>query len=160
MVVQRTFVMIKPDAVKRGVTGEIVTRFERTGLKIVAIKFVHVSRDFAKKHYAEHLEKSFYIGLEDLLVSGPVVAIILEGANAVEFVRKMVGETIPSKAQPGTIRGDFAHISLARADQKGIGVPNIIHASDSIKSAQKEIHLWFSDSEIFDNYKTVHEIFM
>jgi len=160
MVIERTFVMIKPDGVQRGIVGEILSRFEKAGLKIVAMKFVHVDREFSKKHYNEHIDKPFYPGLEDLLVSGPVVSLVLEGAEAISTVRKIVGPTQPSEAQPGTIRGDYAHIGYKRADQRGIGLPNIIHASDSEDSAEKEIHLWFSEQEIYDRYETVFSKFM
>ena len=160
MTVERTFVMIKPDGVQRALVGELISRFERTGLKLVAMKFVHVDADFSKKHYAEHVSKPFYKGLEDLLVSGPVVAMVFEGAKAISLVRKLVGATEPAASAPGTIRGDYAHMSYGRADAKGVGVPNLIHASDSTENAQKEIHLWFSESELFDNYETVHQKFM
>jgi nucleoside-diphosphate kinase len=160
MTIERTFVMIKPDGVQRSLVGEIISRFEKAGLKIIGMKFIHVDRDFAKKHYSEHVEKPFYKGLEDLLVDGPVVAMVLEGAGAIEFVRKIVGSTEPAKALPGTIRGDFAHMNYARADSKGVGLPNLIHASDSVESANKEISLWFSETELFDNYETVHAKWM
>ena len=160
MVIEKTFVMIKPDGVQRQIIGEIISRFEKVGLKIIGMKFIHVDADFSKKHYSDHIEKPFYVGLEDLLVSGPVVALVFEGAEAITLVRKMVGSTAPSGAAPGTIRGDYAHISYARADQKNIGVPNLIHASDSKENAEKEISLWFSQSELFDNYDTVHSKFM
>ncbi len=160
MEIEKTFIMIKPDGVQRGIVGEILTRFEKAGLKIVGMKFIHVDRDFSKKHYSEHLEKEFYAGLEDLLVSGPVLALVLEGAKAIEIVRKMVGSTEPAGAMPGTIRGDYAHMNYARADKKGIALPNLIHASDSKENAQIEIGLWFSQNELYDNYQTVHEKFM
>ena len=152
--------MIKPDGVQRQIVGEIISRFEKVGLKIIGMKFIHVDSDFSKKHYSDHVEKPFYAGLEDLLVSGPVVALVLEGAEAIALVRKMVGSTAPSGAAPGTIRGDYAHMSYARADEKKIGVPNLIHASDSEESAKKEMGLWFSEAEIYDNYDTVHSKFM
>lgn len=158
--VERTFVMIKPDGVQRGLVGDIISRFERIGLKIVAMKFVHVDREFSKKHYNEHVDKPFYPGLEELLVSGPVVAMVLEGHNVVSTIRKMVGPTQPAEAEPGTIRGDYAHMGYKRADEKGIGLPNIIHASDSDETADKEIRLWFSEQEIYDNYDTVFSMFM
>lgn len=123
MTVERTFVMIKPDGVQRALVGELISRFERTGLKLVAMKFVHVDADFSKKHYAEHVSKPFYKGLEDLLVSGPVVAMVFEGAKAISLVRKLVGATEPASSAPGTIRGDYAHMSYGRADAKGVGVP-------------------------------------
>ncbi len=160
MTVEKTFVMIKPDGVQRCIVGELITRFERVGLKIVGMKFVHVDRDFSKKHYSEHVLKPFYPGLEDLLVSGPVVAMVLEGTKAIEVVRKMVGPTEPAKAPPGTIRGDYAHMNYARADGKKIALPNLIHASDSSEGAEKEIKLWFSKMEIYDKYETVFSKFM
>ena len=157
---ERTFVMLKPDAVQRGIVGEVISRFERVGLKIVGMKFIHVDRDFSKKHYSDHVEKPFYPGLEELLVSGPVVAMVLEGADAIALVRKMAGPTQPAEAQPGTIRGDYAHMNYSRADGKGMALPNLIHASDAKETAEKEIHLWFSESEIYDNYETVFSKFM
>jgi len=154
MELEKTFVMLKPDTVQRGLVGEILTRFEKAGLKIVALKFLHVDRDFSKKHYSEHTDKDFYVGLEDFLVSGPVVSIVLEGAEVIKNVRKMVGATEPSASQPGTIRGDYAHITYQRADATGGKMPNLIHASDSVESAKKEISLWFSEQEMFENYET------
>lgn len=154
--IQRTFVALKPDAVQRQIVGQIITRFERVGLKIVGLKMVWVDKDFAKKHYAEHVGKSFYKFLEQMITEGPVIAMVLEGVEAVSVVRKLVGPTEPSKALPGTIRGDFAMHSYEHADSKGSAVKNVIHASDSLESAKREIALWFSDSELFD-YHTVHE---
>jgi nucleoside-diphosphate kinase len=157
---ERTFVMLKPDTVKRCVVGEILSRFERIGLKIVGMKFFHADRNYAKKHYANILDKPFYPSIEEYIVSGPVVAIILEGYHAIDVVRKMVGATFPSDAPPGTIRGDYAHMSKERGNKKSHGIVNLIHASDSPETAEKEIRLWFSESEIYDNYKTVNEDFM
>ncbi len=160
MTIERTFVMIKPDGVQRALIGEIISRFEKVGLKIVAMKFIHVDSEFSKKHYNDHVDKPFYPGLEQLLTDGPVVAMVLEGANAISQVRKMVGGTEPASAAPGTIRGDYAHMNYARADDLGIGLPNLIHASDSPEGAEKEIRLWFSEQEIFDKYETVFTKFM
>ena len=160
MSVERTFVMIKPDGVQRGLVGEIITRFEKVGLKLIGMKFIHVDANFSKKHYHDLIDKPFYAGLEELLTSGPVVAIVFEGAKAILLVRKMVGATEPASSQPGTIRGDYAHMNYARADDSGMALPNLIHASDSPEGAEKEIHLWFSESELFDNYKTVFSKFM
>ena len=160
MTVERTFVMIKPDGVQRQIVGELITRFEKVGLKLVAMKFIHVDAEFSKKHYEEHVEKAFYPSLEELLTDGPVVAMVFEGANAIALVRKMVGSTEPASSAPGTIRGDYAHMNYARADAREIGLPNLIHASDSPEGAEKEIHLWFSENEIYGNYQTVHEKFM
>ncbi len=160
MTIERTFVMIKPDGVQRALIGEIISRFEKVGLKLVSMKFVHVDKDFSKKHYNAHIDKPFYPGLEDLLTSGPVIAMVWEGSNAVSQVRKMVGATEPASAEPGTIRGDYAHMNYKRADGKGIALPNLIHASDSVESSDVEISLWFSEQEIWDKYDTVFTKFM
>ena len=116
--IEQTLVLIKPDGVKRGLIGEVTKRFELRGLKIVGLKMVQVDPDFSKKHYAAHIDKKFYKGLEKFIVSGPVVAMIIEGVDAVEVVRKIVGSTEPKGADVGTIRGDFAHISYEHADKK------------------------------------------
>lgn len=159
METEQTLVLIKPDGVERGLIGAIITRFEQAGLKIGAMKLVRVDETFAKEHYSDLAERR---GEEisrlmiDFLVSGPVVALVLEGVEAIALVRKMVGETEPKTAQPGTIRGDFAHVSYGYANAKGIAVKNIIHASSSETDAKKEIPLWFSGEEIF-SYEAVHE---
>lgn len=155
--IQRTLVLIKPDGVQRGLVGQIITRFENAGLKIVGGKMVLVDANFSKKHYAEHIQKKFYKALEAMLTQGPVFALVLEGVEAVALVRKMVGSTEPKAAPPGTIRGDFSHMSYAYADSKDIGLKNIIHASDSVDSARTEIVLWFSPSELH-SYKSVHDV--
>lgn len=154
--IQKTLVLLKPDAVKRGLIGEIIGRFEKAGLKIIGMKMVWVKRKLARKHYAEHTKKDFYPGLEKYITSGPVVAMVLEGIDAIEVVRKIVGGTEPKTALPGTIRGDYAHISKEWANKKGKAVPNLIHASDSLKNAKKEISVWFSKKEIH-SYKTFYE---
>ena len=154
---ERTLVLLKPDAVQRGIVGNILTRFENAGLKISGMKMVWVGPEFSKKHYSEHVEKPFYKGLEAFITSGPVIALVIEGIMSVEIVRKMVGSTEPKKALPGTIRGDFAHHSYEYADKKGIAIKNLIHASDSSASAKKEIALWFKPEELH-TYKTVHEM--
>jgi nucleoside-diphosphate kinase len=156
MTVERTFVMLKPDTVQRGIVGEIISRFEKVGLKLCAMKLVQVDRDFAKKHYSDLVDKPFYQGLEDMIVSGPVVAMVWEGASAISVVRKMVGATEPASAAPGTIRGDYTHLTYARADSIGGRMPNVIHASDAPETAEKEIHLWFSETEIFDDFELAH----
>jgi nucleoside-diphosphate kinase len=153
---QQTLVLLKPDAVKRGLIGEIISRFEKAGLKIVAMKMVWVDRKLARKHYEEHVKKDFYPGLEAFITSGPVVAMVIEGIDAVEVVRKIVGGTEPKTALPGTIRGDYAHISKEWANKKGKAVANLIHASDSLKNAKREIGVWFRPWEIH-SYKTLHE---
>ncbi len=160
MTVERTFFMLKPDTIQRGIIGEVISRFEKVGLKLCALKLIHVDRDFAKKHYSDLVDKPFYPGLEDMIVSGPVVAMVWEGASAIALVRKMVGATEPASAAPGTIRGDFAHLTYARADTTGGRMPNIVHASDAPETAEKEIHLWFSEAEIFDAFELAHAKFM
>jgi len=147
--IEQTFVAMKPDALMRGLVGECLKRFENSGLKIVGMKMVWVDKEFSKQHYADHVDKPFYKGLEEYIISGPVVAIVLQGVNAVEVVRKIVGPTEPGTAQPGTIRGDYAHHFMSYADTKGKSVMNLIHASGNRDDAQKEIALWFSKQELF-----------
>jgi len=109
--IQRTLILLKPDAIKRGLIGKIISRLEDAGLKIVGMKMLWLNQESVRKHYEEHLDKEFYEWLEKFITSGPVIAMCLEGVNAVQVVRKMVGSTEPGKALPGTIRGDFAHLS-------------------------------------------------
>ncbi len=130
---QRTLVLAKPDAVQRGLIGEIITRFERKGLKVAGLRLLAVPRDMAEKHYAVHAGKHFYAGLVEFITSGPVAAIAVEGPDAIAVVRKMVGKTMPNEAEPGTIRGDLG-IS---------GLRNLIHASDAPETAEQELELWF-----------------
>ncbi|MEX0920794.1 MAG: nucleoside-diphosphate kinase [Candidatus Pacearchaeota archaeon] len=156
MTIQQTLVLIKPDGVQRGLVGEAIKRFEQRGLKIVGIKMVEVDGDFSKKHYAELVNKEFYKGLEEYITSGPVIAIVIEGVDAIENVRKIVGTTESKSAQPGTIRGDFSHISYAYADKKKIAVKNLIHASGNESDAKRELGLWFSVDELHD-YKRAEE---
>lgn len=161
---ERTLIVLKPDAVQRGIVGEIITRFEKVGLKIVGVKMVTPDR----KHYYTHYETigkmisrrgeyAFNVSL-NFMLTGPVVAFVLEGVEAVALVRKMVGTTEPKAALPGTIRGDYSHISYAYADVQKMGIPNLIHASGDPKEAKKEIAHWFKKSELFD-YPAVHEMF-
>ncbi|MBR4944222.1 MAG: nucleoside-diphosphate kinase [Peptococcaceae bacterium] len=135
---ERTFAMIKPDAVQRGLTGTILARYEAKGLKIAAMKLMNVTEELAKQHYAEHVEKPFFPGLLEFITSGPVVALVLEGNNAVAEVRKMNGATNPLEAACGTIRGDFAQITSR----------NVVHGSDSVESAEREIAIYFSEDEV------------
>ncbi len=153
---ERTLILIKPDGVERGLVGQITARFENVGLKIIAMKMVRIDKEFSKKHYAAHINKSFYSGLEAFIISGPVVAMVLEGIDAIDLVRKMVGATEPKTAAPGTIRGDFAHHSYGFADKKGIAIKNLVHASGSKEDAKTEIALWFSKEELH-NYAMTHE---
>jgi nucleoside-diphosphate kinase len=162
--IERTLVLLKPDCVKRGLVGEIITRFEKVGLKMVGIKMLNPDEDHFYKHYEEigqvitRRGKKVFDSVVKFMASSPVVAIVLEGVSAAELVRKMVGSTEPKSALPGTIRGDYAHISYERADTEGKSTPNIIHASGNYEEAKLEVALWFSDDELF-NYKTVHEEF-
>lgn len=135
---QKSFVMLKPDAVLRRLTGKILTRFEERGLQILAAKMMIIPRDQASEHYAEHKEKPFFGDLVDYITSGPVLAMVIEGDECISLIRKMVGATNPKEAELGTIRGDFA-IQTGR---------NIVHASDSPASAEREIALFFQDDEI------------
>ncbi len=161
---EKTLIVFKPDAVQRGIIGEIMTRFERAGFKIIAAKMLQPSRE----HYHQHYEgigtlktrkgEEIFEGQLATMADGPVIAMVLEGVDAIDTVRKMVGSTEPKSALPGTIRGDYAHVSYGAASATGRGVANIIHASAEPKEAEKEIDLWFSDSELYD-YPAVHEKF-
>ena len=135
MAVERTLVLIKPDAVQRGLAGEILARFERRGLAIREARFVQVDRDLAERHYAEHAEKPFFGELVAFITSAPTLALALEGEAAIAVVRTTMGATNPTDAAPGTIRGDLA---LAMPD-------NLVHGSDSPESAERELQLWFGD---------------
>lgn len=159
---ERTLIILKPDAVKRGIVGEILTRLERVGLKILAIKMIQPDAEHYFHHY-ENISKmisrrgqeAFDATVKEMQ-EGPVIAAVLEGIEAVSLVRKLVGTTEPKEAAPGTIRGDYSHISFKHANKQGIATPNIIHASGDEKEAEAEIAHWFSESEIHD-YETVHE---
>ena len=153
---EKTLVLIKPDGVERALAGEILTRFEKVGLKIAGVKMVWVDKEFSQKHYSAHVEKPFYAGLENFITSGPVIALCLQGLHAVELVRKLVGPTEPKSAASGTIRGDYSHHSYAYTDQKGIAIKNLIHASGEIEEAEQEVALWFTPEELHD-YNSVHE---
>jgi nucleoside-diphosphate kinase len=153
--VERSLVLLKPDAVERGLVGEIIQRFEKVGLKIAGLKMVQANDQQAKGHYTEDLaqRRGEHVRqmMVDMLLSGPVVAIALEGIEAVELVRKMVGTTEPKSALPGTIRGDYSHVSFKFADKKKAGVYNLIHASGSVEEGQQEVAVWFSESELLDH---------
>ncbi|MHB8718975.1 MAG: nucleoside-diphosphate kinase [Candidatus Dormibacteria bacterium] len=140
MSTERTLVLVKPDAVQRGLIGEIIGRLERRGLHPVALKLMAISRDLAERHYGEHREKPFFGGLVDFITSSPVVAMVWEGPGAVAAVRAMMGATNPSNSAPGTIRGDLA-VSLAM---------NVVHGSDSPESAAREVALFFAESELVE----------
>ena len=161
---ERTLIVFKPDAVMRGIVGEVLSRFEKAGFKIVGAKMVQP--DY--RHYHEHYEgigtlktrkgEQIFENQVAAMQVGPVIAMVLEGVDAVETVRKMVGSTEPKSAAPGTIRGDYAHVSYDQANSSGRSISNILHASADVKEAGKEISHWFSESELHD-YQTVHERF-
>src|SRR6476620_7010899 len=135
---ERTLILVKPDGVQRQLVGRILARYEERGLKVVGLKLVHIDRTLAERHYAVHREKPFFAGLVDVIVSGPLVALVVEGPNAIAVVRAINGATKPQEAAPGTIRGDFA----LETGQ------NIVHASDSPETAASELALWFSPNEL------------
>lgn len=173
---EKTLVLIKPDAVQRGLVGEILKRFETTGLKIIGMKMVYASKELAGKHYADDEEWLRSVGekaskaaaergeklkekpvdfgrkirmqLMDYISMSPIVALVLEGHNAVATVRKIVGATSPEHAAPGTIRGDYSHETYVMADQKGRPIQNLIHAAGTTKEAEREIKVWFNKDEL------------
>ncbi|MBA3758295.1 nucleoside-diphosphate kinase [Candidatus Saccharibacteria bacterium] len=179
---ERTLILLKPDTVQRTIVGEITTRFERAGLKLIGMKMMIPEMELLKKHYPddlipivgnktktdwdsygieysesiEDIGKMIVEATREFMQSAPVVAMVLEGGHAVEIVRKMVGSTGPKDSAPGTIRGDYAHLSLGRASLQKKGAANIIHASGSVEEAKNEIAMWFDKSELFE-YTTVHE---
>lgn len=163
MTTEKTLVLIKPEGVQRHLVGKVLTRFEDAGLKIIGMKQVWVNKEFAKKHYtkdiAERRGEKVREMLLDYIITGPVIAICLQGVDVIKNVRKIVGGTEPSSAPPGTIRGDFAHISFAHADKNQIPVKNIIHASSDEKDASVEVPLWFKESELHD-FQTIQDFFM
>lgn len=162
--IQRTLVLFKPDTVQRGLVGEILSRFERVGLKIVATKMIAPDKQHFHTHYEEigqmitrRGEHTFDITLE-MMTQGPVIAMVFEGVEAVALVRKLVGPTEPKSAAPGTIRGDYSHMSFGHADSADKGIPNLIHASGDEDEAVKEIAHWFTDAELY-SYETASEKF-
>jgi len=136
---ERSLVLIKPDAVQRGLTGTIITRLEKQGLKMVALKMLHLDKALAQRHYAIHKDKPFFDGLVNYISSAPIVAIVFEGKGAVKVIRKAMGATDPAKAEAGTIRGDFG-LDIER---------NTVHGSDSVDTAEEEIKLFFAKDEMF-----------
>ena len=149
MAIEKTLILLKPDAVQRAIAGEIVSRFEKKGLKLVGMKLINVSKELAHTHYAEHKEKPFFPGLVDFITAGPTLSMVVEGDNAIAVVRKLVGATNPQNADPGTIRHDYGMVTGR----------NLIHASDSPTSAAREIALFFKKEDIIE-YKLVHEIWV
>jgi nucleoside-diphosphate kinase len=164
MTLERTLIIFKPDSIQRGLIGRIMGRFEDVGLRIVGMKMVRPDYDQFHHHYekigkmiSRRGEEVFKVTLE-MMSSGPVILVVLEGIEAVSLVRKMVGNTEPKSALPGTIRGDFAHMSYAHGDANKVGIPNLIHASGDKDEAELEINHWFKKEELFD-YETVHQKF-
>lgn len=162
--IERTLILFKPDAVQRGIVGEILTRFERVGLKIVGTKMIFPDKNHYHKHYegigkmvTRRGESAFNMTL-NFMTQGPVIAMIFEGVEAVALVRKIVGGTEPKSAAPGTIRGDFSHMSFGYADENSVGIPNLIHASGDVEEAKEEIKHWFKADEIYD-YTSLNEKF-
>ncbi len=147
MEITRTFLMVKPGAIHRGLAGDVIQRIERKGLNICAIKMLVVSDEQAKMHYLEHKEKSFYKDLIEYIQSGPVIIMAIEGENAVELVRKLAGSTDPLKSEPGTIRGDFS-----------AGIENnIIHTSDALDTAQRELAIYFDESDYVSYHRAIEK---
>jgi len=157
---EKTLVLIKPDGVTRHLTGQILNRFENAGLKIVGMKMVWPTNELANKHYRQDIEEKYgkrvRDGLIKYIIEGPVIAFILEGVDAIAVTRKLVGATYPNESLPGTIRGDFAHVSKDYANHHEINVRNLIHASADSEDCKIEIPLWFSENELHD-YKTAHD---
>ena len=137
---EKTLVLVKPDGVQRGLSGEIISRFENRGLKLVGLKLMQVTEQLAKQHYNEHTERPFFPGLVNFITSGPIIAMAWEGDNAISIVRQTMGTTNPVEASPGTIRGDLA-INIGR---------NVVHGSDGLESAKRELDLFFNQGEILD----------
>ena len=137
---ERTLVLVKPDGVQRGLIGEVITRLEQRGLKLVGMKLMQVDDTLARQHYGEHVDRPFFVGLVDFITSAPVVAMAWEADNAVEAVRNTMGQTNPTSSTPGTIRGDLS-LDIGR---------NLVHGSDSLESARRELSLFFSEGELLD----------
>ncbi|SMD19092.1 nucleoside-diphosphate kinase [Lentzea albidocapillata] len=159
--VERTLVLLKPDAVARGLAGRIITRFEDAALKIVGVKMKLMDAEFTRKHYFDLEDRAgpaIYNTTAGFMQSGPVIALALEGVEAVAKVRKIIGDTFPDQAPPGTVRGDFAHQTKSSSEVSGKAVMNLVHASGNSEEAKYEIELWFGDSEWFD-YETLVEKF-
>jgi len=159
--VERTLVLLKPDAVARGLAGRITARFEDAALKIVGVKMKHMDADFTRQHYfdlEQRLGADVYNLTAAFMQSGPVIALALEGVDAVAKVRKIIGSTYPNEAPPGTVRGDFAHQTKASSEVSGKAVMNLVHASGNSEEAKYELDLWFPAAERFE-YETLAEKF-
>lgn len=145
---ERTFVAVKPDGVRRGLIGEVIKRFETKGYKIIGMKMIQVTDEQARAHYAEHADKPFFQRLIDYIQSGPIIVMVVQGYNAVAGVRHLMGSTDPDKAEVGTIRADFAQVKEY----------NVVHGSDSIESAEREIPIYFKEEELFTTAKSMSEV--
>ncbi|HEY2508943.1 MAG TPA: nucleoside-diphosphate kinase [Streptosporangiaceae bacterium] len=160
--VERTLVLLKPDAVARGMTGRVLSRFEDALLKVVAARMVWMDEDQTRRHYFDLEERygpAVYNAMAEFMQSGPVIAVVLEGVEAVACTRKLVGSTYPDQAAPGTIRGDFAHMTRVYANDRRIAVANLVHASGSVEEAEREIEVWFAKDEIHE-YPTTSQRFV
>jgi nucleoside-diphosphate kinase len=158
---ERTLVILKPDAVQRGLVGRLIQRFEDAGLKVIGMKMKQMDPDFTRRHYFDLEERfgpSVYQATAVFMQQGPVIAFVLEGAEAVGNVRRIVGKTFPNESTPGSIRGDFAHASKAYAEANHQVVANLVHASSNVEEAKYEIELWFDPSELY-SYQTLAERF-
>jgi len=153
---ERTLVLLKPDAIHRGIVGEILQRFERVGAKMVGMKLLVSKKDTAERHYRSDITERYGQKVRNqlirMLVSGPIVAMVWEGIDIVATVRKMVGSTYPNQAAPGTVRGDYAHISKEYANANGLEVFNLIHASGNVEEAEIEIGVWFKPEELVQHH--------
>ena len=162
--VEQTLILFKPDALQRALVGEILTRFEKVGLRIAGTKMLAPSREHYDAHYEDigklktRAGDQIYSITLDMMAQGPVIAMVLEGIEAASLVRKLVGATEPKSAAPGTIRGDYSHMSYGYADDEGKGIPNLIHASGDAAEAKQEIAHWFTEDELYD-YEATHEKF-
>lgn len=158
--IEKTLVLVKPDGVRRGLVGEIIKRFENRGLKLIGMKMQWIDEDFAKKHYTDDIAQRQSEEIRNWLLKyiceGPIVAICIEGVEAIHAVRHIVGGTEPKNATPGTIRADYAHISYGQADKTKRALMNLVHSSGDAKDAEYEVRLWFSDSELYE-YPLSHE---
>jgi len=147
--IEQTFVALKPDAVKRGLVGKITTRFEEAGFKICGMKMVQATDQLLEKHYEEHVDAPFYDELVEVMQSGPVIAMVVEGVHAAKNMRKIVGDTDATEASPSTIRGRYGHMSMEHADSTDTHYKNLVHASEP-EEAEKEINIWFNEEELHD----------
>lgn len=144
---ERTFVALKPDTIQRNLIGEVISRLEKKGLKVVALKLIRPTREIITEHYSDHKDQPFFTDILNFFLSGPIVIMALEGCNAIHVVRKLIGKTQPEDAEAGTIRGDYCF---------GKG-RNLVHASDTVENAKKELNLWFKDEEILDYSKVIDQ---